>query len=313
MFVLHEKLNAALDALNNIETTDDYIMYGLNTNRSEKQGIRNLIEIIGGGKETHTACVNMKNFLDHFGIATEERSHNHFIIKPQLKGVQAYENEIWYANLCLLLENGYCMTKKVFKQPLLDACSKLSVRVSYRSYFELDYIVTCNQYDNVSLQRRECLTYLLETIKNDLNKYAQDYTWKTPKPGLIKEWADAAFRYERLHQMIDETYHRHRDFNRPIKIYVGSFSGYRFGVTGTENPHSYIKYVSFNVEYTSNSYSGLEDDVILNIDHNLGIKWLVNSYYGVECHRRYEEGKCTTLRAYVDSINVIRRLEWVEE
>jgi len=41
------------------------------------------------------------------------------------------------------------------------------------------------------------------------------------------------------------------------------------------------------------------------------ISWFVSGYHDKERHRRYDMGKDTTLRAYVDSINVIRRLEWV--
>jgi len=313
LLVLHEKLNAAETALNSINTTEDYIKHGLNTNRSEKMGIRYLIKELRNGEETHTACVNMRNFLDRHGIATEERSHNHFIIKPHLKGVHAYKNETWYSDLCLLLENGYCITEKEFKYPIFDACRKLSVWVSYKNYFGLDYIVTCKEYDYLSLKRRDCLEYFLEKAKDDLNECAQDSTWKTPKPGLFKEWADAAFRYERLRQMIDETYHRHSDFEKVIKIYVGTIGGYAIGTTRTEKPHPYIKHIDFHVEYTSNMWSSGEDRVILNIEHELGIEWFVNGYHDIERHKRYDEGKDTTLRAYVDNINVIRRLEWVEK
>ena len=312
MFILHEKLDAAEAALNSLETTEDYIKYGLNTNRSEPMGIRLLIRDLKNGEETYTACRNMSNFFDRFGVATEKRGNGHYAIKPQLKDIQAFENEPWYADLCSLIENGYCITKKEYKYPIFDASDKLSFRVSYRSYFGLDYIVSCGEYDWCSLKRRECLSYFLKKAEDDLNQCAQDYTWKTPKPGMLKEWADAAFRYERLRQMIDEVYHRHNDFENIIKIYVGSITGWRTGITKTKDPHPYIDHVHFGVEYTGNRYSGGDDTIILEIDHNLGIEWFINSYYDAERHRRYDEGKDTTLRIYVDNINVIRRLEWVE-
>lgn len=211
-----------------------------------------------------------------------------------------------------MLENGYCTTKKEYKYPIFEACDKLAVTVSYRIYFGLDYFVICGEY-YCSLNRRDCLAYFLEKAKSDLNEYAQDGTWKTPKPGFLKEWADTAFRYERLRQMLDEIYHHHNDFENIVKIYVGTISSYGFDVTKTENPHPFIKNVHIDVEYTSNMYSGSDDTVILDIDHELGIKWFVNNDYDVERHRRCDEGRDITLRAYVDTINVIRRLEWVEK
>jgi hypothetical protein len=308
---LNEKINATRLVLDNIKTTEDYIKNDLNENRSEISGIRAIFGSLRGGSETHTACVNMRNFLDRFGIVTEEVSHSRYVIKPRIKGVEAFESKPWYAELCLLLEDGYCITKKEYKYPIFDACDKLSVTVSFRNYFGLDYFVICEEYDSYYMNRHKCISYFLEKAKEELSEYSQDFTWKTPKPGLFKQWADAAFRYERLRQMRDEMYHRHSDFDDNVKIYVGTVGGYGYGVTKTENPHTYISNVNFDVEYTSSAYSGSDDTVILNITHELGIEWFVNDYYDVERHKRYDEGKDTTLRAYVDNINVIRRLEWV--
>jgi len=174
------------------------------------------------------------------------------------------------------------------------------------------YFVVCGEYDHYALKRYDCLSYFLEKAEEELTECSEGYTWKAPKSGLFKEWAAAAFRYERLRQMLDESY-RHRDgFDGITKVYVGKIGGYGLGVTKTENPHQYITHVNFNVEYTSNTYSGLDDTVILNIDHELGNAWFVNGYHDIERHKRYDEGKDTTLRAYVDRINVIRQLEWVE-
>ncbi|MCL2047384.1 MAG: hypothetical protein FWG87_01540 [Defluviitaleaceae bacterium] len=310
---LQEKLNAAEEALNGIETTEDYIKHGLNTNRSEKQGIRLIIGLLRKGEETHTVCVNIRNFFESFGIATEEDTGNRrFIIKPRHKDIQIYENEPWYADLHRLLENGYCRTKYEYKNSIFSVCGKLSITISYRRYFGCDYIIRCGERDRYSLKRYNCLAYFLEKAKKELNEYSENIRWDSPKAGFLKEWADAAFRYERLRQMMDEIYHHHNDFENIVKIYVGTIGSYCSRITKTENPHRYISNISFCVEYTSNAYSGLEDQIILQIDHQLGIDWFIGSYYNTEWHSRYEEGKNTTLRAYVDSLNVIRRLEWVE-
>ena len=234
-------------------------------------------------------------------------------IKPNDKGIRAYEKEPWYAALCFLLENGYCTPAKEYMHPIFEACSKLSFRVGYRRYFGFDYIISCGEYDHCSLKRYDCLAYFLKIATGELSEYSADYTWKAPKPGMLKEWAAAAFRYERLLQMINEIYHHASGIEGIVKIYVGTIGGWSVNVTKTEYPHPYIDHINFCVEYTSNAYSGLEDEVILNIEHHLGIEWFLSHYHDEERHRRYDEGKSTTLRAYVDRINVIRRLEWVEE
>ena len=313
LVVLEEKLNEARNILDNLKTDEDYFKYGLNINRSEPSGIRGTMDTLIGGEETHTACINMKNFFDRFGVETEEVSHSRYLIKPRIKGVQVYENEPWYADLCLLLESGYCTPAKEYMHSIFEACGKLAVRVGYRYFFERDYIVICGEFDRYALKRYDCLAYFLEKARNELTEYSQNCSWKSPKPGMLKEWSAAAFRYERLRQMMNEIYHHHKDFEKIVKVYVGKIGGYGFDVTKTDDPHTFISHINFNPEFTSNSYSGLDDTVILNIDHALGIEWFVKHYYDEERHRRYDEGKSTTLRAYVDSINYIKRLEWVEE
>jgi len=254
MAALNEKINAARFVLDNLNTTEDFVRNGLNENRSEKQGIRYLIDDLRNGEETHTACVNIKNFFDRFGIETEERSHNRFFIKPKIKGVQAFENEPWYAELCLLIDEGYCVSKKEYKYLIFDACEKLSLTVSFRQYFGSDYFVICGEYDHYTLKRYDCLAYFFEKAKSELTEYSQDCTWKAPKPGFFKEWAAAAFRYERLRQMLDEIYHHHHDFEGIIKIYVGTIGSYGFDVTKTSDPHSFISHVNFNVGFTADAW-----------------------------------------------------------
>jgi len=313
LFSLHEKLNTAEKILERINTTEDCNKYGLTINYSEALDIKSIISILRNGEDAHTVCVNIKNFFELFKIDIVESNNRCYIIKPNLKSAHKFENEPWYADLCLLLESGYCTPAKEHLDPIANACCELSFRVSYRNYFGLDYIVSCAEYDHCSLKRYDCLAYFLEKAKSELTELSQDCTWKAPKPGVLKEWSDAAFRYERLHQMLDEIYHYHRDFENIVKVYIGTISGYESGVTKTENAYTYINHVDFAVAFTESSYSSLKDNIILNIDHKLGIEWLVNPYYDEERHRRYDEGESTLLRAYVDRINVIRRLEWVEK
>ena len=208
---------------------------------------------------------------ESLGIQEYQEKHN---MQAQ---AQAYENKPWYPELCHLLEHGYCvLSDKLHKYPIFDACSKLSYRVSYRNYFGQGYVVSCGEFDRYALKRQEVLTYFLEKAKDELSACATDWTWKSPKPGMLKEWADAAFRYERLRQMIDEIHHRHRDFKDTVKIYVGTIAGWGTSMTKTKDPHPYITQVNFNVEYTSNTFSGLDDEVALRIDHDIGIEWFIN-------------------------------------
>jgi len=46
---LHQKLNEAMSALDSLDTTEDYIKHGLNTNRSETMGLRLLIKTLRAG------------------------------------------------------------------------------------------------------------------------------------------------------------------------------------------------------------------------------------------------------------------------
>jgi len=312
MVGLHKRLDSAKASLDTLRINEDYAKHGLD-DRTEELDVRGIIGGLVVGEKIETDRANIRNFFDRFGVVTEELEPGNYLIKPFLKGVGAYKDEPWHVDLCVLLLHGCCiMTEKSYKRPIFNACADLSLTAGYRRYFGRDYIVLCGVYDNYSLTRYECLTYFLETAKRDLDKFAIESTWDSPKKGLLKEWADAAFRYERLCQMIDEIYHHHNDFDNIIKEYVGTIGGHGVSMANTENPHGYITHINFNIEYTADAYSGLEDTVILNIDHALGIEWFVKGYYDEERHRRYDEGKDTTLRAYVDRINVIRRLEWVE-
>jgi len=312
LIALNEKINAAKHIIDNLNTAGDYEKYGFNENHCDAAIIRGIFDTLKAGGEVNIACINIKNFFDRFGIETEERGQNNFIIKPKIKGVQTFECEPWYADLCLLLDEGYCVSKKEYKHSIFKACKKLEVQISYRNYFGRDYFVICGEFEHYNLKRHDCLAYCLENTKSELTKYSQDCGWETPRPGFFKEWSAAAFRYERLRQMLDEIYRYHSGFDKIMKVYVGTIGGYGSRLTKTENPHPFITHVNFDVDFTSNTYSGLNDSIILDIDHDLGIEWFINGYHDVERHRRYDEGKDTTLRAYVDSINVIRRLEWIE-
>lgn len=241
-----------------------------------------------------------------------EQLQEHETVMADTPDAQMYKDKPWFSDLCQLLEKGYCTPQKDNLHSIFEACGKLKFTASYRDYFNCDYIISCREYDKYSLKRIYCLLHFLETAKAELKEYSESWDWKAPKPGFLKEWADAAFRYERVQQMIGEIHHRHNDFEDTVKIYIGTINGWSTGMTHTDDPHQYVERVEFGVSYTGNSYSSLDDSVVLHVAHDIGISWLINGYYDVERHKRYDEGKSTVLRAYVDSINYIKKFEWVE-
>lgn len=243
---------------------------------------------------------------------TEQENQEHRATMESTPVAQMYKDYPWFSDLCQLLEKGYCTPQKDNIHFIFEACSKLTFTASYRNYFGCDYIISCREYDKYSLKRLYCLLHFFEVAKTELKEYSESWDWKVPKPGFLKEWADAAFRYERVQQMIGEIHHRHNDFEDTVKIYIGTINGWSVGMTRTDEPHQYVKRVEFGVSYTGNSYSSLDDSVVLHVAHDVGISWLIDGYYDVERHKRYDEGKSTILRAYVDSINYIKKFEWIE-
>lgn len=123
---LLEKLSAAEAAIDSIETTDDYIVLGLEPNHSKTSEIKGIIGLLRGDEEACIVCEKTKNFFDRFGIETEESNNRCYYVRPRHKGTQPYKNEPWYADLYFLLENGYCTPKKEFLYPIFEACGELS-------------------------------------------------------------------------------------------------------------------------------------------------------------------------------------------
>ena len=89
---LLEKLSAADAALDGIESTDDYIALGLESNRTMISEIRGIIELLRGGEEVCIVCVKIKNFFDSFEIETEESNNRCYYVRPRHKVSQHSRN-----------------------------------------------------------------------------------------------------------------------------------------------------------------------------------------------------------------------------
>jgi hypothetical protein len=234
-------------------------------------------------------------------------------ITENLNNVQVHKDEPWFSDLCQLLEKGYCTPEKAHIYAIHEACGKIGFTTGYRNFFGRHYIIHCNEMDRYLLKRQGCLLYFLEQTKAELKEYSDNHSWDAPKLGFLKEWEAAAFRFERVKQMIDEIPAHHTGFEDIVKVYVGTMSGYSCRMTHTSDPRPYIDRIDFSVRFTNNMYSGLEDKLAFRVDDNISTNWLISGLYDEEYHKRYDEGKGTDLRAYVDTINVIRKFEWVEE
>ena len=275
-------------------------------NPHEIRGAANLLRVGRGPEEIQQMAI------DGLCGRTEQENQEHEAALENIQEALMYKDKPWFSDLCQLLEKGYCIPQRDCIYSISEACSNLRFTAGYRSFFGQDYVICCKEYDRYSLKRDNCLQYFLEKTRAELKEYSQEWDWKAPKPGFLKEWAEAAFRYERVKQMLDELQHKNAGFEGNIKIYVGTIGGWSIGKTKTNEPHNYVECVNFDVDYTGNPYTGLNDSIVLYVDHEVGIHWLLSGYYDEERHKRYDEDKSTVLRAYVDSINYIKKFEWIE-
>jgi hypothetical protein len=103
--------------------------------------------------------------------------------------------------------------------PIMEACRKLKFTAGYRNFFGRHYIIACKETDKYLLKRQDCLLYFLNIAETELREYSENHRWDAPKPGFLSEWAAAAFRYERVKQMLDEIHRYHDGFDvRPYGL-----------------------------------------------------------------------------------------------
>ena len=158
------------------------------------------------------------------------------------------------------------------------------------------------------INRRSLIQQAHEMALHNLHCYSKDHLNKEPKADCLQEWKDAKRSAMIWQQMLDElgSYAPISDSLEKYHIFVGSIGS----TSTTKNIENQPIIDTVEVDISHNSYD-YEDRRIFHCG------WECQSFllddYDIERHSRYDEGKGHTVRLYVDNINYIRKIEWVDD
>ncbi len=158
------------------------------------------------------------------------------------------------------------------------------------------------------INRHTILSEALEMARHNIQCYSKDYLDKEPKEDHIQQWKDAKRTAMILKQMLDEfgSYVDIAGEYEKYHVFIGSIGS----TSTTKNIENQPIIDTVEIDISHNSYD-YEDRRIFHCGSECQ-SFLLDDY-DIERHRRYDEGKGHTVKLYVDKINYIRKIEWVDD
>lgn len=158
--------------------------------------------------------------------------------------------------------------------------------------------------------RYEVLKKAMEMATHNMNAYGTNWGEK-PKEGYEAEWQQAKEEKEVLGAMLDELFRYDAATDERAHLYIGTVNSYSASPTWDGKGH-FVEEVEIETKHPATSSQSGGQRFTFHMDKSTGDEWILGKEcrLDVERHQRYDEGKDTNLRIWVNSIGYIFRMEW---
>ena len=158
--------------------------------------------------------------------------------------------------------------------------------------------------------RYEVLKKAMEMAQHNMNAYGTHWG-EEPKEGYEAEWQQAKEEKEILEAMLNELFKYCPEAGQRAHLYIGTINGYQTCPTWDKKGH-YVSEVEIETKHPATSTQSGGQRFTFHMDKDTADEWILGkeSRLDVERHQRYDEGKDTNLRIWVNDIGYIFRMEW---